>query len=289
MHYFCDKLTEEDIKRLQTDPGIIYRCKQFSSSDDNTLLKTVATTSADKTECVPSCATKTVLELPCIPNNAFGEPKGRSAAEAILEEETTDTCHVCEMQLAGNINRCDFCASPCHDGCMAHAADMEEVCLSCAATQAQISHGEQTLSQGTGTQDVSPEINQQYDSQTNSTQTVCTGNNQSEHEPQEPHTAQGENEPHRGVQVQDTSQLSQEPNLTRQLPAKVTKPREKRHTAESLSVKQRELRQLEIKLKKWEGLKTQEARMADMTTSTRKLENYLERTEARNVELERTV
>ena len=133
-------------------------------------------------------------------------------------------------------------------------------------------------------------MNQQYDSQTNSTQTVCTGNNQSDNKPQDPHTAQDENEPHRGVQVQDTSQLSQEPNLTRQLPAKVTKPREKKHTAESLSVKQRELRQLEIKLKKSEeDLKTQEARMTEMTTSTRKLENYLERTEARNVELERTV
>ena len=52
-----------------------------------------------------------MLELPSLSKKASGEPEGMSAAEAILEEEMTDTCHVCELQLAGNINRCDLCAS----------------------------------------------------------------------------------------------------------------------------------------------------------------------------------
>ena len=252
VHYFCDRLTEEEIKRLHTDPGYIYKCKQCSTSDDNTMVKTVAPAGAEKIQNGQICEARTVLELPYLSKKASGEPEGMSAAEAILEEEMTDTCHVCELQLAGNINRCDLCASPCHDGCMAHAAGMEEVCLSCAATQAQIS-------QATGIPDVSSEVIQLEDSQMNPTEAAYTENNQNEYEPLEPHNVQEENRPQRVVQEPDASQLSQEPKSTQQPAVKTTKPREKKNTSESLSVKQGELRQLEIKLKS--GKKTLRCRM----------------------------
>ena len=108
----------------------------------------------------------------------------------------------------------------------------------------------------------------------NPTEAAYTENDQNECEPLEPHNAQEENRPQRVVQEPDASQLSQEPKSTQQPAVKTTKPREKKNTSESLSVKQRELRQLEIKLKKWEeDLKMQDAKMADMTATTRKLEN----------------
>ena len=58
----------------------------------------------------------------------------------------------------------------------------------------------------------------------------------------------------------------------------------------ALNVKQGELRQLEIKLKKWEeDLKMQDAKAGSKNNDSRKLEDYLQRTEARNVELEATI
>ena len=60
--------------------------------------------------------------------------------------------------------------------------------------------------------------------------------------------------------------------------------------AEGLGVKQRELRQLELRLKKWEEeLRLKEARSADMENDIKRLEEYLSKTEARNLEQEGTV
>ena len=59
---------------------------------------------------------------------------------------------------------------------------------------------------------------------------------------------------------------------------------------DSLNVKQHELRHLVIKLKKWEeDLKMQDAKAGSKNNDSRKLLDYLQRTEARNVELEATI
>ncbi|MES9884858.1 MAG: hypothetical protein ABW185_28765 [Sedimenticola sp.] len=56
------------------------------------------------------------------------------------------------------------------------------------------------------------------------------------------------------------------------------------------STKQRELRQLEMRLKKWETeLKLKEVQFADKEKENRRLEDYLRKTEARNNELEQTI
>lgn len=56
------------------------------------------------------------------------------------------------------------------------------------------------------------------------------------------------------------------------------------------TIKQRELRQLELKLKKWETeLKVKDTEYADREKENRRLEDYLRKTEARNNELEHTV
>ena len=66
--------------------------------------------------------------------------------------------------------------------------------------------------------------------------------------------------------------------------------REKKTLHDTLGVKQRELRQLEMKLNKWEeDLRVREAKASDLENDTRRLEDYINRTEARNLEPEKTV
>ena len=66
--------------------------------------------------------------------------------------------------------------------------------------------------------------------------------------------------------------------------------KEKKSSHGTTSSKQRELRQLETKLKKWEEeLRLREAKTTDFENDKRRLEDYLNKTEARNLELEKTV
>ena len=59
---------------------------------------------------------------------------------------------------------------------------------------------------------------------------------------------------------------------------------------ETAGARQRELRQKELKLKKWEEeLKISESISAELENDKRKLEEYLCKAEARNVELEATI
>ena len=55
-------------------------------------------------------------------------------------------------------------------------------------------------------------------------------------------------------------------------------------------IKLRKVRQLEAKLKKWEeDLKLREAKVTNSNVDSRRMEEYVYKTEARNVELEATV
>ncbi|MES9884979.1 MAG: hypothetical protein ABW185_29400 [Sedimenticola sp.] len=61
-------------------------------------------------------------------------------------------------------------------------------------------------------------------------------------------------------------------------------------SSDANSVKQRDLRQQEQKLKKWEDeLKYREAKSLDLVNQCKRLEDYLAKTEARNVELDKTI
>ena len=73
--------------------------------------------------------------------------------------------------------------------------------------------------------------------------------------------------------------------------AKATKGvKEKKPSQEAAGVKQRELRQIELKLKKWgEELKGREVKVDELENDRMRLEEYLCKPEARNVELEATV
>ena len=57
-----------------------------------------------------------------------------TAAAGILEEETGSECQVCQTRIDESPNRCDYCQAECHDSCMVHTSDENDICLSCAAT-----------------------------------------------------------------------------------------------------------------------------------------------------------
>ena len=68
------------------------------------------------------------------------------------------------------------------------------------------------------------------------------------------------------------------------------KLKDKKNSSETQLVKSRELRQLEVKLKKWEEeLKLREIQLNEKENDRRRLEDYLRKTEARNSELEATI
>ena len=57
-----------------------------------------------------------------------------------------------------------------------------------------------------------------------------------------------------------------------------------------ISVKHKDLRQLESKLKKWENeLKLREAKINENSSEIRHLQDYIQKVEARNHELETTI
>ena len=272
IHYFCDKLTESDIDRLHNDPGFIYVCKLCATLGDDTNLKTPISPNAQ----APG-APQSLLVLPKISSNSLSEEG--SAAAGILEEETGSECQVCQTGIEESPNRCDSCQAECHDSCMVHVGDDSEMCLSCAATQAQLDACGQAPSQEVITQATVPDrqVHETSSGESPSMQPVPA--TQRDHEAGIQHadhvvkgspankTATGENSAQRnGTRVKD------------------------KKSSDSQTIKQRELRQMECKLKKWEeDLKLQEARTGSKNVDSRKLEDYLQKTEARNVELEATI
>ena len=252
IHYFCDKLTEFDIDRLQNDPGFIYTCKICTDLNENTNLKTPVSPQPSDSK-----SPKSLLVLPDV--SASG-----SAAVDILEEECGSDCNVCHTRIDEPPNRCDYCQSECHDCCMVHASDSGEICLSCAASQTQTDESRQTT-------DLSQEI------------------------PKREETREGKIQPCQTlIAVQSAPKTAVETvtadnELSDHIQRSGTRVKDKKNP-DALNVKQRELRQLEIKLKKWEeDLKMQDAKAGSKNNDSRKLEDYLQRTEARNVELEATI
>ena len=200
-----------------------------------------------------------------------------SAAADILEEETGIECHVCRTRIEESPNRCDTCQYECHDCCMVHSNDKGEICLSCEATQDQINENSQMA-------ELTQEIPEQQDHEP-----TCTSTREAIQCPTNQAICMGQDgikiakSPMATGVVRENTQNS-EPSQRNDIRVKDKK------NPDSLNVKQRELRQLENKLKKWEDdLKLKEAKAGCKNEDSRKLEDYLQRTEARNVELEATI
>ncbi|MCG7876963.1 MAG: hypothetical protein N0C90_11605 [Candidatus Thiodiazotropha endolucinida] len=213
------------------------------------------------------------LVLPITPSS---NDEGTSAS-GILEEEVDKDCHVCRLRIAEQGNRCDLCQFECHDQCMQQNDDDGGTCLSCAATQNQI----------------------EMNSVMSSDQSTASGPDQ-----KDIHFVRTVNV----VNVDDlnagTSEANQEVDAA--VPAisgssktgmgtstgqrNFVRVKDKVKSTDSTAIKQRELRQREAKIKKREEeLDMQEAKSSTRGDASRRLEEYLQKTEARNVELEATI
>ena len=234
---------------MHNDLGFIYICKICADLSENTNLKiTVSPQTSD------SKSPKSLLVLPDVSISVTGDG---SAAADILDEECGSDCNVCHTRIDKSLNRCKYCQSECHDGCMVHASDSGEICLCCAASQTLIGESRQMggLSQEIPKCEVAREGNIQP------CQMLVTVQNAPKTAEE---TATGDNEMSEPIQRSST------------------RVKDKKNT-DSLNVKQSELRQIEIKLKKWEeDLKLQDAKAGSKNNDSRKLEDYLQWIEATN-------
>ena len=146
IHYFCDRLTQDEVDRLSNDPGFIYTCK-LCRNKDNTDPKTIATTDGKKEK-------SNVVDLhldPCdkliLPKSPPSQtsPNGTkmTAAEAILQEENDQSCCVCGNRIEEGENRCGICALSCHDQCTCVTPESDDTCLACAASLIQKQQSEE--------------------------------------------------------------------------------------------------------------------------------------------------
>lgn len=273
IHYFCDRLGEAVIHRLTHDKGFIYNCKHCINKDDTVLKRPVGASPKQ-----PSAANQ--LTVPTVPTYHAGGCK--TQAEAILDDEGDCVCAVCSVVITGVQNRCSKCLSICHDSCLDGVSGGAEasMCLSCCATVAQIR--QQTASNPSDDQSSQDPLSQ------NGATISCDG-----------FEAQSPSLPVSSCDVTEANHVVRPMSQTEAqdddigIPVKTnTNPTSNRDKSakDKAVIKLREVRQLEAKLKKWEeDLKLREAKVTNSNVDSRRMEEYVSKTEARNVELEATV
>ena len=316
IHYGCDRLTETDIQRLSNDKGYIYNCKRCAVSE-NTLpkqpigpnlnfnQKSISPDVAIQTSNIPDTVINpeqtsevpvptrqtsnapdisvnlnktsvgTDIVMPAMPSN---EPNRRTQAEAILDEEGDTMCAVCLAIITDTPNRCSKCLAMCHESCLdtTDGDSDPSICHSCCAAEAQISN-----------QVICP------DNSVNTSQAEYGSTTILTNVPQNDVTGSGSdansNPIPQGTAVNQGSGQRKQGGPTAKSSLTSTSSRDKT-TTDKAAIKLREVRQLEGKLKKWEeDLKIREAKLNNNSVDARRMEEYLSRTEARNVELEDTV
>ena len=268
VHYKCDKLTETEINRPETDTDMIYNCKNCLSQ--NTCPKTVINEPKGK-YCV-SPQNKLTLQIP----NISKSPNPQSPASAILKEETMQICCVCDDIIESDEAICDTCKSSCHVTCMV-ASDPGK-CIPCGANDMQVQSNNIT-------------VQQIRDTITNQSDLHHSRSNTSGLLPVQPTPVLDSSD---GVLVnQVNSELdSSDGVLVNQVNSapKQIQAKQNKKEVDTNSNKQRELRQWDSKLCKWEEeLKLREAKSNDVSKEFTRLEEYIRKTEARNIELEKTV
>ena len=110
-HYNCEKLTDAEVKFIETSKDYIYSCKfcKNFSSDNHKLMLPAPFRSSENT--VPKTLT-----------------------ESILSDETNSDCALCCEPLNDDEVSCEKCGSICHFFCMSPLNS--DICQACAATDA---------------------------------------------------------------------------------------------------------------------------------------------------------
>ncbi|MES9882773.1 MAG: hypothetical protein ABW185_18045 [Sedimenticola sp.] len=251
IHYRCDKLSNPEIEKMASDINSIYNCKNCMATSDHTLLKLPHRSH-------PTEGTKPNSKSKKNPKSQKSVTMEQSCniAQDILNEENSATCPVCSQDLLDDEATCSKCYAVCHSQCMnTHDPD---ICLSCTATNQQMNITPHT------------QVHTDIDSDTQ-TKHIMTENA-------------------RSVNNTDIHHCGQTKTDTNNSSNKNAEAKQQRNSSDSNTIKLRELRQLEQRLRKWEDeLKFREAKSKDITNECRRLEEYLAMTEARNIELDKTI
>ena len=254
IHYRCDKLSQDEIDRLHNDKGVIFICKQCSKEE--TIVKVPVESKQDSTS-------RFKLELPSVRHESC------SQVEEILNEEQgpelNAECCVCDNRVDGEAIACMKCNLNCHKDCT-EACGIDFLCLSCNAIDTQIS-----LSQ----------VNQSSQNEATNRTEKAYQPNLSPTELTKPKTVSQSNlAPDQTNKQQELA--SQQPNVITQNTKSVNNI--------DVGMKQRELRQWELKLRKHEeSLKMKELKQNDQDKEKHRLHEYINKLEARNDELSKTI
>ncbi|MEW8309202.1 MAG: hypothetical protein G8D88_18940, partial [gamma proteobacterium symbiont of Ctena orbiculata] len=308
IHYYCDRLTEGEIDRLHNDQGFIYVCKQCRKTidaEEETELKGVASKGLEN-------GVKRILAIPDVSGGST-DPDVTLAAAVLKEEEQGEVCSVCYGEMVDCGDRCSKCLTTCHEGCMLSDLESGDVCISCAAANDQrLQHKDRAC--GTSVSSMAMVVDAALATHSKMVLTTMEADMQcsQQYTPTDAQSQPTESQDTSGVidrslmevspeRIQTDSDLMVEIDVKEQAQVKgkfitgddKAKPSHKvakKSTSDITAVKQRELRQQDLKLRRWEEeLKLREAKLSDMENCVKRLEEYLSRTEARNVELEKTV
>ena len=273
IHYRCDRLIAEEIDRLHNDVGFIYGCKDCQKH--NTEVKTVINRNALKSpvqglnlpnehksvkQSMKRCTSASQLKLPKLSYERASSHE--TAANDLLLEEVSQLCSVCDHTVTEDDIACLKCNQLCHISCM--DPDNSDICIACVSAENQI-HQTSNIEHNTVKPcdkmvNQTPIVNQL--SNANCVQT----NNQSK------------NIKPVLINISSTDSMKCEKSVVK------TEPEGQ------ANVKYKDLRQLESKLKKWENeLKLKEAKITENASETRRLQDYIQKVEARNHELETTI
>ena len=195
-------------------------------------------------------------------------------------------CSVCLEIIIGTQNRCSKCLLTCHDSCIDGASGYvgSGICVSCCATEAQIH--QQSVSSQTDDQSRTDH------SSPNRTAISCDRSGMQTPSQLVSDQANGDSVTDIDPVLNPTGQTDAQgvdigvPVKTNTIP---TSSKDKMASDKAV-IKLREVRQLEAKLKKLEeDLKLRETKVTNSNVDSRRMEEYVSKKEAHNVELGATV
>ena len=267
-------MSTDEIDRLHNDIGFIYTCKDCQKN--NTTVKTLCdsgnlnlshqglnpSNDIDNPKKLKRCTSAPQLKIPKLRRERIFSSE--SAATDQLLEELSHPCLICNFIIAEDDAACLKCNHICHSTCM--DPDNSDICVSCAAAdnQIQVQHTPNTESfaDKSSVDIISKQPVIKSTSSENCNQTNVNS-------------------------IDNGSAVVLKPSSES---ANVSKSEAKTGTDIEISVKHKELRQLESKLKKWENeLKLGEAKINENSSEIRRLQDYIQKVEARNYELETTI
>ena len=275
LHYRCDRLTPAEIDGLHSDDGLIFNCKNFQKH--NTAVKMVA---PSKTKCsLKRYSSAPQLKLPRLSYDR--DPNHPTPAGEILHEEIIQVCAICSCTIAEDDIMCMKRNQTCHSGCMDE--DSSDICTACMAAEDQL--------MAYNIQDPNPNF---IDNQKSTPLISPTPSQPGSQRPSLHGAAPSPVQKASPSRLKsDSSQGCQKQCTTGAIPKVLVDPTKKavsKPDNDSAIPKHRELRQQVGKLKKWENeLKLREAMIEDKTSETRRLQDYIQKLEARNCELETAV